>query len=201
MLSGAARQPAGAARWVVVDCETSGLDAQRDRLISLAGVAVRGQRIAPGECFSAILRQEQASGRENILVHGIGKERQAEGEAPEQALSAFFAFASSAPRVAYRAAFDRAVIARAAPGLDRGRWLDLAQLLPVLFPGRGSPASTLDGWLDSFGIAHPARHDALGDAYATAQLLQIALAAGERQGFATVRAVLRAADAGRWTGR
>lgn len=200
-LFGAARQSVESARWVVVDCETSGLDPQHDRLISLAGVAVRGRRIATGEYFSAVLRQERPSARENILVHGIGRQRQAQGGEPEQVLAGFFAFAGDAPRVAYRAAFDRAVIARAAPGRERGRWLDLARLLPVLFPERGAPATTLDAWLGAFAIAHPARHDALGDAYATAQLLQIALAAGARQGFKTVAAVLRAADAGRWTGQ
>ena len=34
---------------------------------------VRGRRIATGEYFSAVLRQERPSARENILVHGIGQ--------------------------------------------------------------------------------------------------------------------------------
>jgi DNA polymerase-3 subunit epsilon len=201
---GAGREPAAETRWIVVDCETSGLDAGRDSLISLAAVAVKGQRISPQDCFSAMLRQEQPSGRENILVHGIGRERQSAGESPAAALAAFFAFAGDSPRVAYRAAFDRAFIARSAQHArrrDRGRWLDLAQLLPVVFPRQGDATATLEVWLAAFGVSHHLRHDALGDAYATAQIFQIALAEALRQGFGTVGAVLRAARAGRWTPR
>lgn len=192
------------ARWVVVDCETSGLDPQRDTLISIAGVALALQRISPRDCFEAMVRQQKPSSRENILVHEIGRERQAQGEAPADALSAFFAFAGASPRVAYRAAFDRTVVARAAARHERahiGAWLDLAALLPLLFPQRGGPATTLDTWLAGFGIAHPARHDALGDAYATAQLFQVALAEASRQGFSSVGDVLRAGGAAKWAGR
>jgi DNA polymerase III subunit epsilon len=196
-------EAATAARWVVVDCETSGLDSHRDTLISIAGVGVLRQRISPRDCFDAMIRQQQPSSRENILVHGIGRERQAQGEALAAAIAAFLDFAEACPRVAYRAPFDRAVLARAAARRQRARigaWLDLAQLLPVLFPQRGAPATTLDTWLAGFGIAHPARHEALGDAYATAQLFQIALAEASRQGFESVAAVFRAARAARWSG-
>jgi len=200
---GSGRRPA-ASRWVVIDCETSGLDPQRDSLISLGAVAVLDGRISPSEAFSATLRQARPSGRDNILVHGIGGERQVAGEEPSAALSALLDFAADSPRAAWRAAFDRTVIARAAGAAgrtERGLWLDLAELMPVLFPGRAPAEATLDRWLEAFSVAHRARHDALGDAYATAQLLQVALREAGRQGFATVGAVLRAARASRWTGR
>src|SRR5512138_2388791 len=96
------REPATETRWIVVDCETSGLDPDRDSLISLAAVAVKGQRISPRDCFSATLRQERISERANILVHGIGRERQESGLVPAAALSSFLAFAGDCPRVAYR---------------------------------------------------------------------------------------------------
>jgi DNA polymerase-3 subunit epsilon len=191
------------ARWVVVDCETTGVDPDRDSLLSVAGVGVRGRRILTGDCFEATVRPPAASARENILVHGIGKERQAAGQVAADALAAFIAYAGDAPRVAFRAPFDRKVIARAlrlAGERERGVWLDLADLLPVLFPRRGQASTTLDAWLSAFDVPHYLRHDALGDAYATAQLFQVALAEAVRQGFRTVRAVLRAGEAGKWTG-
>ena len=201
---GVGRRPAGASRWVVVDCETSGLDPGRDSLISVAGVGVRDGRIAPGDSFCAMLRQERPSERANILIHGIGRDRQSGGEPPAAAIAGFLGFAAEAPRVAFRAPFDKAVVARAAREVGRlegGLWLDLAQLLPVLFPERGDPEATLDRWLGMFGIAHLARHDALGDAYATAQLFQVALREAGRQGFRTVGGVLRAARSAKWAGR
>jgi len=197
-----AQQPAALARWVVVDCETSGLDPWRDSLIALAGVTVQRARISASDAFAVVVRQDVPSTRENILVHGIGDDRQLAGEPMPQALEAFLRFAGDAPRVAFRAAFDQAVLSRCAHAIGRpesGPWLDLAELLPVLFPGRGKIESTLDDWLSAFGVAHRSRHDALGDAYATAQLFLAALAEAGRQGFGTVRSVLRAVGAGRWT--
>ena len=200
---GAGRTPVASARWLVVDCETTGLDPTRDRLLSVAAIAVRDGRISLEDAFSATLRQEQPSTHENIVVHGIGRERQAGGEDAAAVLAAFLSFAGEAPRVAWRAAFDKAVLvraARAAGRRERGLWLDLAGLMPVLFPRRGSVEAPLEAWLDAFAIAHPARHDALADAYASAQLLQVGLSEAARQGFRTVGAVLRAARSGRWTG-
>jgi DNA polymerase-3 subunit epsilon len=91
------------------------------------------------------------------------------------------------------------------PGLRAPQgWLDLAQLAPALFPGsmRGPDRArcALDDWLEEFDIACPARHDALADAYATAQLLLVLLAEAERQGAGTVHSLRRLERAGRWIG-
>ena len=51
-------------------------------------------------------------------------------------------------------------------------------LLPALFPG--TQCRTLDDWLDHFGLAGAERHHAVADAFASAQLMQIALAAADR---------------------
>lgn len=189
------------ARWVVVDCETSGLDAARDRLLSIGAVAVRAARIRAHEAYEATVAQAVPSSRDNILVHGIGEARQRSGRPEAEVLDEFARFAGEAPCAAFRAPFDRAVLSaaarRAGIRLPR-RWLDLAELLPVLFPARGTREATLDAWLASFAIRHAARHDALADAYATAQLLLVALDEARRQGFASVRQVLGGARAAPW---
>lgn len=194
-----------AARWVVVDCETSGLDAARDRLLALGAVAVRGGRIELAESFSAVLRQDRPSEPANILVHGIGGEAQRAGRGPGEALREFCDFLGDGLPVAFHAPFDAAILRRAIAEIPRlhapRSWLDLAQLAPALLPGAG-PAKgerrALDDWLAELGIAHPARHDALADAYATAQLLLVLLAEAERQGAGTVDGLRRLERSGRW---
>ena len=194
-----------AARWVVIDCETSGLDAARDRLLAIGAVAVRGSRIALGESFSAVLRQEIESDAANILVHGIGVDAQRNGRPVAQTLAEFADFLGDGLPVAFHAPFDEAVLrramaARAGPGRA---WLDLAQLAPALYPGAGPAKGTrraLDDWLAEFGIACPERHDALADAYATAQLLLVLLAEAERQGAGTVGALRGLERSRRWVG-
>src|SRR5690606_25232521 len=76
---------AGPTRCLVVDVETTGLNPARDRLLAIAAVGVRidwdAGRLAlsPADSFEVVVLQEQASPRENILLHGIGVERQRAG--------------------------------------------------------------------------------------------------------------------------
>lgn len=194
------RTPLDTARWVVIDCETSGLDTARDRLLSVGAVAVRGGRVDLADSFEARVRQETPSAHENILIHGIGGDAQREGRPLEVVMDELHAYMTGAVPAAFHAAFDAAILRR--HGLKmRAKWLDLAAVGPVLFPARGKPESRLDNWLAAFGIPPQARHDALGDAFATAQLLLILLNEAKRQRLDTVEALLKIEGAGRWLAR
>jgi DNA polymerase-3 subunit epsilon len=191
------RTPLDGVRFVAVDCEASGLDAQRDRLLAIGAVALRGGRVEPAESFRAFLRQERPSEPANILVHGIGADAQLAGRPAAEALGAFRAFVGDGVPVAFHAAYDAELLRRALGRAAPKRWLDLAQLAPALYPERKA-CRALDDWLSAFGIAQQARHDALGDAFAAAQLLLVLLAAARRQGVATLEGLQGAARARRW---
>lgn len=191
--------PIRALRWVVLDCESSGLDPDRDRLLSIGAVAVREGRVELADAYAAVLRQAQASESSNILVHGIGSDAQMAGSEPGEALAGFSRYAGESPAVAFHAPFDRALLRRAIPDW-KPRWLDLAQLAPALFQAQAKSCRSLDDWLAAFAIGHPERHDALADAYATAQLLLVVLAEAERQGLGTAGDLLAAERGRRWLG-
>ena len=87
--------PLGDVRWVVVDTETSGLDMARDRLLSVGAVAVRGGKVLFAESFHRKVRQASPSAPGNIVVHGIGADAQLGGEALEDVLAGFAAFAGA----------------------------------------------------------------------------------------------------------
>lgn len=161
-----------AQRWVVLDVETSGLDQHSDALLSIGAVAVRERRVSVDDSFELVVRQQTASQRSNILIHGIGVQAQHEGVDPKQACRAFLDYAGAAPLVGFHASFDRAFLARAVRfylGLTlTADWLDLAALAPALNPG--VRAKALDEWLDHFGIVVTQRHHASADAFATAML-------------------------------
>jgi DNA polymerase-3 subunit epsilon len=172
-------------RWVVIDTETSGLDSARGRLISIGAVAIEDRTIIVEPVFDAVLRQAQASSRANIELHGIGAGAQAQGEDPALVLIRFLEFARKDPLVAWHAGFDAAFLRRALKaqlGLRfGGEWLDVALLAPLTLSANRADRvlalanrPSLDAWLDRFDIDPGARHDALCDAYATAQLFQIA---------------------------
>lgn len=167
-------------RWVVLDVETSGLDPQRDQLLAIAAIAVQVDwaakrlSIAPGDSFEVVLRQsEVASAKDNILLHGIGLQRQREGEPMEDGLRAFARFAGSSPLLAFHAPFDQAMIGRyvlsqlgaALPN----RWVDIEQLCAVTH--EKVRARALDEWLAHFGIVCANRHQAAADTLAECELL------------------------------
>lgn len=166
-------------RWVVVDVETTGLNPTRDRLLALAGVAVRlddgTPQVVPGDSFEVVLRQHTAVlDKPNILLHGIGVGAQRAGADPPAGLARFEAWVASSPLIAFHAAFDEVVIQRAAKAaLGRrlaGSWLDLEALARLARPDVA--ARSLDDWLAAFDVAVAMRHQAAADALATAQLLQ-----------------------------
>jgi DNA polymerase III subunit epsilon len=115
-----------------------------------------------------------------------------------EVISSLAACAGGAVPVAFHAAFDEGVLRRHGLRL-RSKWLDLAALGPALFPER--KAKALDEWLAEFGIAPHARHDALGDAFATAQLLLMTLSEARRQRLRSVEDLLSVARGGRWLAR
>jgi DNA polymerase-3 subunit epsilon len=167
-------------RLVVVDVETSGLSPRIDHLLAIGAVAVEGGLTRFDDSFYALLRQVKPSPNANILVHGIDGTTQTSAPAAADSLVAFLAYARKAPLVGFHADFDRVFISKAmrlvlgmAPS---NAWLDLADLAPALYPEHAANARTLDDWTELFGIENHARHDALADALATAQLLQVLLA-------------------------
>lgn len=166
-------------RYVVLDVESTGLDLAHDRLIAIGACAVHDGRIVLHDSFEVVLRQQQASDRDNILVHGIGGERQRHGLEPAEALLRFLEYLGQSPLVAFHVAFDQTMIQRAMKTY-LGRtlshpWLDLAYVMPALLPAYARKYRALDHWNRHFRIDNYARHSALADALATAQLLLAAM--------------------------
>ena len=166
-------------RWVVLDVESSGLDARNDRLIAIAAMAVHTEgpqaRIALGDSFEVVLRQEvKVADKNNILLHGIGIGAQHQGIDPAEALTAFERYIADSPLVAFHAAFDQTLILRACDAVLGRRpanpWLDLEPLAAVLLPK--IKAHNLDEWMAALEIRCAVRHQAAADTLATAELLQ-----------------------------
>jgi DNA polymerase-3 subunit epsilon len=168
------RQVGGQDRWVILDCETTGLDPERDLLLSIGAVAMIDGAIRLSDRFERTLRPSAQSSSSNVLIHGIGLHAQKQGESPEQVLREWQDWVAGAPCVAFHAAFDRSFLERAARqalGHEiRLQWLDLAELGPAVDPS--SRARALDDWLDRYGIRVSPRHHASADALASAMLLQ-----------------------------
>jgi len=176
-----ARQESGFehSRCVVLDVETTGLNLMKDTLISIGAVAVVNSRIVLADSFYVVLQQREISRKENILIHGISGSVQREGETPADALLAFLEYLGKDPLVAFHVKFDETMIRRAIRqylGISfKLSWLDLAYVMPALFPDLIHSHRRLDDWSSHFKIRNEDRHNAVADALATAQLLLVAI--------------------------
>lgn len=198
--------PTGPERWLVLDVESSGLDASNDRLLALAAVAFchDGQHawIDLADSFEALLHQPAAGppDKSNILIHGIGVAAQGRGIDPVAALGRFEAFAGTSPLLGFHVEFDRRLIDRAMQAVLgrklRNPWLDIADVAAVLRPGWG--ARTLDDWLGACGIDCAHRHQAAADTLATAELLLHLWPAARAEGVADFGGLARLAARRRW---
>jgi DNA polymerase III subunit epsilon len=198
------RAPLGALCFVVVDCETTGLDRRRDHVLSIGAVRIHQNTLALSDCFTMTLKHSEPSSRDNILLHGISATEQRAGREPQDALLAWLDFIGKAPLVGFHAAFDRTILRKALRqhlGCSLASpWLDLAQLLPVLFP-HDQPLRQLDDWLTYFRITPVLRHHALGDAAATAQLFLMALSAASQHGITDGRGLYKLPAHAHWLSR
>jgi len=166
-------------RWIVLDVETSGLNPHSDRLLAIAAVALDVspdfERIAIviGDSYEAVLKQDLPSSKDNILVHHIGVQAQADGRPPIEVLEGFRAWLGDCPLLAFHSAFDEAMLNRAyaLAGLKplQNEWLDIEPLAKIT--GVNPSLRALDDWLGHFGIECAVRHQAAADTFATAELL------------------------------
>ncbi len=189
-------------RMVVVDVETSGLSLSNDYLLAIGAIGIHAGRIAVADSFDVLLRQEEASDKANILIHGISSTAQRSGLAPAEALLAFLEYLDGAPLLAFHVAFDETMLRKACRkflGIEfRHAWLDLAFLLPELFPDCAKKCHALDDWLKRSNIVNDARHNALADALATAQLGLMALRSAQNKGINNFKSLQEVERAQRW---
>jgi DNA polymerase-3 subunit epsilon len=189
-------------RFVVVDVETSGLNLREDKLISIGAVAVVNGKIALGDSFYVVLQQQEASEKTNILLHGIGTAEQLKGVPPADALLDFLNFLGKDPLIAFHVTFDETMIKRALReylGFSlKHPWMDMAYVMPSLNPPLARKYRALDDWIGHFGIRIDARHNALADALATAQLFQIAIAQANRKEVVNFSGLFDLERAQRW---
>jgi DNA polymerase-3 subunit epsilon len=157
-------------RYVVFDLESTGLKPTNgDGLLSIGAVRLRNAE--PAERFATLVDPGRPVPPAGIAYHGITDERVRGAPGPAAAIAAFLDFVGDDVLVAHNAAFDRTLLFmeeyRGAPAVPNpflcsmvtSRWLDPEER-----------DHSLDGLCGRAGIVIEGRHEALGDAEATAAL-------------------------------
>jgi DNA polymerase-3 subunit epsilon len=192
--------PLAEVRFVVFDTETTGLDLAKNRLLSIAGIAMNGFDIELDDAFDVMVRQSDVGGADAAVVHGLVSSDLSEGLPEHEAAARFLAFVGDSVLVAHHAAFDLRMLNKAIAACGGAKvWnaaVDTAQLAKRVEVGpmtsnhaRGADEREpyrLDSLVRRYGIEVPERHTAAGDALATALLFQRLLKKAERRGIRTL---------------
>lgn len=107
-------EPAPADEWVSLDCETTGLNVQKDDIIAIGAVRIAGDRIVASERLELLVRPERAVvTADSARVHGLRAADVADGLPIDEAMQQLMRFIGSRPLVGYFLEFDLAMINRA----------------------------------------------------------------------------------------
>jgi DNA polymerase-3 subunit epsilon len=179
-------------RFVVLDSETTGLNPQKDALISIGAVVVQGGEIHLDDSFEALLKV--AHNTSAVTVHGITRDETLHGFDEPRALELFIPYLRDGVIVGHHIGHDIATFNVACDrhfGFQLGnRFLDTMDLTLHLerdgaFPERDEIRRfDLDTLCTIFDVIPHDRHTAPGDAFLTAQiflrLLRLARKVGRR---------------------
>lgn len=176
--------------FTVLDLETSGLEPKRHHIVQMGAVRVENGAIALGNVWSGLVRTQGERSPESLLIHEISPQQQEKGEPLPQLIQEFAHYSENTVWVAWDADFDLAFLDRAWPqaGLTQARplALDLAELADCVLPQWRGRRQGLDDCLSYCGLPVSNRHDALGDALVSAQLLQLLIGRAKQKGVLTV---------------
>lgn len=200
--------PLEAVRFCVLDCETTGLDPRRHRIVSIGAVGVTEAQIDLGDTLEVLLKVRFNTAA--TLVHGITRAETRDALDEPDALVALLRFLGGGVIVGHHIGHDLAMIdaalARHCQCALRNRHLDTGELLLGLAGagalGEVAPPQdlSLDGVCRRFGIVPHDRHTAPGDAFLTASVLLRLLRLARRSGHRSLGALLQLAAGARGPG-
>jgi DNA polymerase III subunit epsilon len=184
-----------AARFIVVDVETTGLDPRSDEVVSFAAVPVEGGRVVAGRAVSGLARPAAPLSARSIEIHGLRAEDLAAAPPSRRALAPLMHAMRDRVLVAHVAGVERAFLRAHRGPLER--WLprpavDTALLWRLLRIecGEGDPGPpSLAAVAAALGLPAHRPHEAEGDALTTAQAFLALATHLEAHGRGTVSAL------------
>lgn len=193
------RGPWREARLVAVDIETTGLDPQRDRVISFGAVPIERGRIVAAAAVYGLVNPERDLPSESIVIHGIRPQDLLDAPTAPEALRPLAEVVRGAEVIAHAEWVERRFLSkplrRLGTRLPR-TLLDTAQLYRLwqIEQGRPDPKfCSLTTVAEALGLPAHRPHHALGDALTTAQVFLALATHLERTGRGSVRG-LRSAE-------
>jgi len=189
--------PPDQVRFVVLDCELTGLDPKTAKIVSIGAVGVKDNEIVLADSFDQLVRIYFNTSA--VTVHGVTREESQAGRRVEEVFEDLLVYLGPAVIVGHHIGFDLTALNMVAEqffgvtlpnrSMDTMRLAIALERAGALEPQENADFS-LDSLLRRFSIEPHDRHTAAGDAYLTAQIFQRLLARAKRLGVSRLGALL-----------
>tara|TARA_R110002012_G_scaffold52720_1_gene135499 strand:+ start:649 stop:1311 length:663 start_codon:yes stop_codon:yes gene_type:complete len=163
-------------RFVVFDTETTGVNARKDRMLSLGALEIKNNEIKIANSLEVYIEQELFN-EEAVAIHGILRQNKNQVKiTEEEAVKQFLLFAGNSVLVGHHVGFDIAIINYALKRLGAPKLKNKFTDTSVLFKRsvhlvnitNPDKVYSLDELCEALNISKNDRHKAMGDALITA---------------------------------
>lgn len=196
--------PLDEAVFVVFDTELTGLKAKKDSIVSIGAIRMLGKRIMLGETFYHVVDPRTALTAQSVVIHEITPQEAAASPGLDMLLPEFLEFCGNAVMAGHMVSIDLGFLNKEIkqlygsdlrnPAVDTFRlhqWMRNREEDACAYHAGLPEANDLLSLAEKYHIPVQQAHNALSDAFVTAQLLQRLLHLLPRWGITTIRDLLR----------
>lgn len=183
-------------QFVALDIESSGLDAKKDKILSIGAVKIKNNQILAENAFEVFVEQSQHN-PETVPIHGIRKNGDLNKITEQDAIVKILSFIKNNIIVGHSVSFDIKILNETLKKYSgdnlKNQTVDTVNLYKR-YKGadlKEGESLSLDSLSDDFNISKSDRHSAAGDALITAILFLKLTSRLNKRGINTVKELLR----------
>jgi DNA polymerase-3 subunit epsilon len=183
---------------LAVDFETTGLDATKDKLLSVGYVTLENQQISLKTCYHQIIKTKAQLEESNVIIHHITDSQKEQGQALAIVVEALLKALAGKVMLVHFARIEKQFLTEAcyelygmAPAFPMIDTLALAKRRLDKRDVAYDPSELrLTNLRNQFELPEHHAHDALNDAIATAELFMAQMSKANKDGKLTLQDVL-----------
>jgi DNA polymerase III subunit epsilon len=175
----------GEATYIVFDTELTGLNIKKDSVVSIGALKMRGGKIDFNEIYYRVINPEAQMTRQSVVIHEITPSEASLCPKIDLILPEFLEFCRDGIIVGHFVSIDIAFVSKEMiklfgfslqnPAIDTQKlykWIRLREEQPCAFHAGLSEDLDLFSLANRYSISSSNAHNALDDAFVTAQLFQ-----------------------------